>query len=526
MSTKTSCDNRKKANVEDNSSNEVASDVTQQQQNQRKGSIKPTGLEEKEASCKKMRKLQIANAEVSESGDSGFISGQILTTIDESEGAVGNSSDDVLEQYDQKQDYHPTEDKELEKVVVDSGCIVGDDNEVSINQDHHELSEQQEEIQREHSNPTVAVTISSASNVDNKSLTTTAAGQIIPKQNINDEMSKMLNNLNLDTKTTTHPQQQQQQPQPKKLIFENVKNLNAIQSRLAAAFKRSTPTTTTGNNNQNSTTNDQQQEVIGETGSVITSPTSGLLPSDAWEQFYQQDNNGDTILHLACRYGYVKVVATLIRMAPHPCLFNIQNDAALTPLHCAAIAEETKILRLLLIAGAEPTLRDKRGNTALHIACIIGEEQCVRALTVPISTSEIDQAHYLFDRSSDEETVSSFNYVRLPSDLEISNYDGKRCVHLAALAEHIDILRILVCYGADINARERKAGYTPLHMATESRNKALANFLFDECQKLNIETPTYAGLTAYQLAGVLQYSQWQNILVKRGAQPIPPPDRD
>lgn len=32
---------------------------------------------------------------------------------------------------------------------------------------------------------------------------------------------------------------------------------------------------------------------------------------------------------------------------------------------------------------------------------------------------------------------------------------GERCVHLAAEAGHIDILRILVSHGADINARVR-----------------------------------------------------------------------
>lgn len=32
-------------------------------------------------------------------------------------------------------------------------------------------------------------------------------------------------------------------------------------------------------------------------------------------------------------------------------------------------------------------------------------------------------------------------------------FPGERCVHLAAEAGHIDILRILVSHGADINAR-------------------------------------------------------------------------
>jgi len=32
-------------------------------------------------------------------------------------------------------------------------------------------------------------------------------------------------------------------------------------------------------------------------------------------------------------------------------------------------------------------------------------------------------------------------------------FAGERCVHLAAEGGHIDILRILVSHGADINAR-------------------------------------------------------------------------
>lgn len=37
----------------------------------------------------------------------------------------------------------------------------------------------------------------------------------------------------------------------------------------------------------------------------------------------------------------------------------------------------------------------------------------------------------------------------------LSLFLGERCVHLAAEAGHIDILRILVSHGADINARVR-----------------------------------------------------------------------
>lgn len=58
-----------------------------------------------------------------------------------------------------------------------------------------------------------------------------------------------------------------------------------------------------------------------------------------------------------------------------------------------------------------------------------------------------------------------------------------------------------MCSGADINAREGKCGRTPLHLAIEEGKIIVANFLLEECtDKLSLETVTYAGLTAYQLA--------------------------
>ncbi|KAH8413394.1 hypothetical protein KR009_010537 [Drosophila setifemur] len=257
-----------------------------------------------------------------------------------------------------------------------------------------------------------------------------------------------------------------------------------------------------------------------------SAPLSSINIMNAWEQFYQQNDDGDTPLHLACISGSVDVVAALIRMAPHPCLLNIQNDVAQTPLHLAALTAQPNIMRMLLLAGAEPTVRDRHGNTALHLSCIAGEKQCVRALTEKFGATEIHEAHRQYGHRSNDKAVSSLSYARLPADLEIRNYDGERCVHLAAEAGHIDILRILVSHGADINAREGKSGRTPLHIAIEGCNEDLANFLLDECEKLNLETATFAGLTAYQFACIMNKSRMQNILEKRGAETVTPPDSD
>lgn len=82
-------------------------------------------------------------------------------------------------------------------------------------------------------------------------------------------------------------------------------------------------------------------------------------------------------------------------------------------------------------------------------------------------------------------------------------------MHIAAAVtgteqkKHVDVMRELVVRsGADVNAREGKAGYTALHMAVERGDKDLVKFLLDECSSLNLEVASYGRWTAYQIATV------------------------
>lgn len=71
----------------------------------------------------------------------------------------------------------------------------------------------------------------------------------------------------------------------------------------------------------------------------------------------------------------------------------------------------------------QPTIRDRHGNTALHLACMSGEEQCVRALTMSIGASEVNEAHRQYGHRANDK--SYLKCAHLPSDLEIRNYDGE-----------------------------------------------------------------------------------------------------
>lgn len=118
-------------------------------------------------------------------------------------------------------------------------------------------------------------------------------------------------------------------------------------------------------------------------------------------------------LHISIDQGFLEAAFFLISAAPHPCLLNILNDGVQTALHRAVLTSQPKVVRRLILAGADPTIRNLKGNTPLHLACNSGDLNCAKALTNPITPNERSWLQ-------PGKTVPS-----LPQNLEQANYDGK-----------------------------------------------------------------------------------------------------
>ncbi|XP_012283790.1 NF-kappa-B inhibitor cactus [Orussus abietinus] len=233
---------------------------------------------------------------------------------------------------------------------------------------------------------------------------------------------------------------------------------------------------------------------------------------EPWELYYMQDDEGDTQLHIAIVQGFLEAALSLIRMAPHPCLLNIVNDDGQSPLHLSVLTHQPRIARRLILAGATPALRNTRGNTALHLACASGDLACCKALTDPLSPME---RSYL---------VPGRRIPVLPQNLEQRNYDGEMCLHVAAAGGQVEIVRLLLRLGADLEAREGTSGRTALHLAVERGCRSVLTFLLHECRPC-LDAPTYAGITAYQIASCVDV-QLARELVRLGATPEPLPETD
>jgi ankyrin repeat protein len=107
------------------------------------------------------------------------------------------------------------------------------------------------------------------------------------------------------------------------------------------------------------------------------------------------------------------------------------------PLHRAVIDRYSSLLGWLLDRGADPNVRNARGETTLHVAAI-------------------------FDRTPDRHILRTL--IRRGADPNARREDGTAPLHVAAGYGDLATLEALLEGGADPRARSSR-GDTPLHLA-------------------------------------------------------------
>ncbi|KAK3577675.1 hypothetical protein CHS0354_018718 [Potamilus streckersoni] len=185
-----------------------------------------------------------------------------------------------------------------------------------------------------------------------------------------------------------------------------------------------------------------------------------------------QDMDGDTFLHHVIIMEQETFAIKIIDLLCNSDLLNICNFLFQTPLHLAVLTRQTIIVKRLLEAGARTDIQDHLGNTPLHTACQIGDSEIVSLLMCNVSS-------------------------RL--NTEIRNFDGLKCLHLAAFHNKTEVISILLNGGADINAGDAKSGRTILHWAAECGKGELVDLLLSR-KDVDVNSETYEGITAIELA--------------------------
>ncbi|KAH8326504.1 hypothetical protein KR067_009280 [Drosophila pandora] len=160
------------------------------------------------------------------------------------------------------------------------------------------------------------------------------------------------------------------------------------------------------------------------------------------------DSNGCTALHYAVTLGHADATARLLDLEADP---NRQDRKGRTPAHCGCSKGQFETLKLLKERGANLWLRNAKGDLPLHEAAASGRRELVEWLL-----------------------------SQRPKQVNTTSNDGRSLLHIAAANDYTDMCKLLLDYGADVNAVYRNSRglvLTPLDGALQRGHRSTAKFL-------------------------------------------------
>jgi ankyrin repeat protein len=208
-----------------------------------------------------------------------------------------------------------------------------------------------------------------------------------------------------------------------------------------------------------------------------------LLQAGARVNF--QSSNGGTALYEAASRNYAKVIEVLVEGGADPNLsgetlgtplyaavFNGAIDAAKvlvwnganlearwlgsTALHLAALRNDTKMVRLLVEAGAEVDAIDDQGLNALHIAALVANVGMLRFLRAagswPDTPDKLGQTALHFAVMTGMVPVVKEVLSWRGIDVSARSNELMTPLHIAAARGFLKIAELLIEAGADVNA--------------------------------------------------------------------------
>ncbi|XP_043849477.1 NF-kappa-B inhibitor beta [Dromiciops gliroides] len=190
---------------------------------------------------------------------------------------------------------------------------------------------------------------------------------------------------------------------------------------------------------------------------------------ESWapEVFGYVTEDGDTALHLAVIHQHEAFLDFLLHFTAGTEYLDLQNDLGQTALHIATILGEAAITRKLRAAGAGLCVAERGGHTPLHLACRAGAHACARALLGPPE-----------GQTADGEEEEEEEEQRL-DQLECTNYQGHTPLHVAVIHKDTEMVQLLREAGADLNKPEPTCGRSPLHLAVEAETSEVLQLLLD-----------------------------------------------
>jgi ankyrin repeat protein len=180
-----------------------------------------------------------------------------------------------------------------------------------------------------------------------------------------------------------------------------------------------------------------------------------------------------------------------------------KDKFGLTPLHVAALADDSGLAELLIRNLAEIDAADSVGRTALHAAAMAGAETVARLLLANGADIDIlDRGGQtaLYVAAQEEHKALADLLIENGANKNAADDEGRTLLHSAAERGHEAAATLLLNSGAAKNAADNK-GQTPLHVAAAANNATVATLLIDsgadkDAADIDGQTPLHIAATA------------------------------
>uniref|UniRef100_A0A3Q1CGH0 Poly [ADP-ribose] polymerase n=1 Tax=Amphiprion ocellaris TaxID=80972 RepID=A0A3Q1CGH0_AMPOC len=212
---------------------------------------------------------------------------------------------------------------------------------------------------------------------------------------------------------------------------------------------------------------------------------------------HAKDKGGLVPLHNACSYGHHEVAELLVL---HGAVVNVADLWKFTPLHEAAAKGKYDICKLLLQHGADPTRKNRDGNTPLDLvkdadtdiqdllrgdAALLdaAKKGCLARVKKLCTRDNVNCRDTQGRHSTPLHLAAGYNNLEVAEFLlqhgaEVNSQDkgGLIPLHNAASYGHVDVAALLIKYDACVNATDKWA-FTPLHEAAQKGRTQLCALL-------------------------------------------------
>lgn len=234
-----------------------------------------------------------------------------------------------------------------------------------------------------------------------------------------------------------------------------------------------------------------------------------------------QDLSGNTALILAAKYGKTETVELLLNNGANPNIkrfkqnmvtFRSQDDW--TALMEAAQAGRKEIVELLLNAKADANIQSQYGSTALILTSDLDTIRLLLKAGADPNILNKKGVGVLNDAAYYGRTDIVKELIDVNADLNIKNLLGVTPLDLAAGQGHKEIVELLINAKADLNI-QKKSGETALMSAALQGREDIVQLLVDAKANLNVQNQF--GSTALMLAADKRHKEVVKLLLDAGA---------